>query len=104
MRSDMYAKILKPFAMLGLFVLLVGLACSFGSSGETPASQPEQPQTTVAPAATDVPPTSAPAPTETPVESAAISKLQDVKRAIIQIESQGTFIDPEFGLVLNGAG
>jgi S1-C subfamily serine protease len=33
-----------------------------------------------------------------------VTGLQQVKSAIIQIESQGTFIDPEFGLVLNGAG
>jgi S1-C subfamily serine protease len=36
--------------------------------------------------------------------SGAVDNLQDVQNAIIQIESQGTFIDPEFGLVLNGAG
>lgn len=34
----------------------------------------------------------------------AVTSLADVKGAVIQIEAQGTFIDPEFGLQLNAAG
>jgi S1-C subfamily serine protease len=52
-----------------------------------------------------VPPaTEPPAEVTQPPQTGAVSNLQDVKKAVIQIESQGTFIDPQFGLVLNGAG
>jgi serine protease Do len=39
-----------------------------------------------------------------PATSGAISELDQVKDATIQIEAQGTFIDPEVGLMLNDAG
>jgi len=43
-------------------------------------------------------------PEPTPTSSGAVSSLDDVKSATIQIEAQGTFIDPEFGLLANVAG
>lgn len=92
----MDVKILKPILWLVVFVMLVSLACMAPSgSDSTPTVQP-----------TPVPPTEAVVePSATPEEtSGAVNSLQDVKSAVIQIESQGTFIDPEFGLVLNGAG
>lgn len=100
----MYARSLKPFAFLITLMLLVGMACNFGSS-ETPAPQVQEtqpPQETVEPVKTE-----APVETETPQQvetSGSVSDLQSVKSAVIQIESQGTFIDPQVGLVLNGAG
>jgi S1-C subfamily serine protease len=105
----MYIKFWKPFVGLILFVLLVGMACNFGASDTQPTTQPQATEAppTQAPAPTEPPAqTEAPAPTEAPAqpESGAVDNLQAVKSAIIQIESQGTFIDPEFGLVLNGAG
>jgi S1-C subfamily serine protease len=36
--------------------------------------------------------------------SGAVSTLADVKSAVVQIEAEGTFIDPEVGLELNAAG
>lgn len=42
--------------------------------------------------------------TEEPSDSGAINKLTDVKKAVVQIEAQGTFLDPEFGLQVNSAG
>ena len=36
--------------------------------------------------------------------SGAVSTLADVKSAVVQIEAEGTFIDPEVGLQLNAAG
>jgi S1-C subfamily serine protease len=104
----MIGKTLKPLYFLGVLVLLISLACGIG--GSTPTQAPEAPATTEAPVATQ-PPTQAPPPTEAPSEvppteatSGAVSKLSDVKNAVIQIESQGTFVDPEVGVVLNGAG
>lgn len=37
-------------------------------------------------------------------ETGAVSGLENVKTAVIQIEAQGSFIDPEFGQVYNAAG
>lgn len=92
----MRATVIKPFVWLVLFVLVTGLACSSGGEATTPTQQPATPAETVEPAA----------PTETAesVDEGLVTNLQEVKSAIIQIESQGTFIDPEFGLVMNGAG
>src|SRR5512146_3424238 len=74
------------------------------------ACSPAAPQPTAAPKATD---TTAPEPTKIPTPAATatpeppknlVSSLEDVKSATIQIESQGTFIDPQVGMVVNGAG
>ena len=69
--------------ILGPLVLLIPLACGIG----TPAPEP----------------TPEPIPSNTP-ESRAVTSLEDVKSATVQIEAQGTFVDPEFGLQLNAAG
>ena len=96
----MDAKLLKPILWLVVFVMLVSLACM------GPAAATQTPPTEAPAQPSPVPPTEAvvePSPTPEPT-SGAVHSLQDVKSAVIQIESQGTFIDPEFGLVLNGAG
>ncbi|MGE5123754.1 MAG: S1C family serine protease, partial [Acidobacteriaceae bacterium] len=49
-------------------------------------------------------PTEPPQPTETSLPSNQVSNLADLKKATIQIEAQGTFIDPEFGFIPNAAG
>jgi serine protease Do len=41
---------------------------------------------------------------EVPTRSQAVSSLDKVKTATIQIEAQGTFVDPDFGLMANVAG
>ena len=96
----MNVKVFKPVLWLFVLVMAVSLACG------APAAPTEAPQPTQAEAPTQAPePTLAPLPTEEPAPaSAAITNLQDVKKATIQIEAQGTFIDPSFGVVFNGAG
>jgi len=90
----MSANARKTIIWLIAFILIVGVAC--GSSPETATKEAVE---------TDKPATEAPVETAEPSPSSqAVSSLQDVKNAIIQIEAQGTFVDPEFGLVLNGAG
>lgn len=85
-----------------LFITLLVVAC--GGSGA------EQPAVTVPPVATDSPaeePTTPAEPVEpepTAVEEAGISSFRDALQATIQIEGQGSFVDPEFGLQLNSAG
>jgi S1-C subfamily serine protease len=70
-------------------VLIVGLACGLPSKEEpteTPSVQVEEPtQAQESVEEVEVP------------SSGAVANLQDVKGAVIQIEAQGTFVDPEWG-------
>ena len=90
-------KTFKSMVWLLILILVAGAAC-----GPSPQA------TTVAPTQvveTAEPETAEPVETEQPTPTTgAISALPEVKEAVVQIEAQGTFIDPEFGLVLNGAG
>lgn len=105
----MNLRIFKPI----IFLLLIGLVfvlAACGGGAATPTSQPAAP--TEAPAK----PTEAPPPTAAPVEptaaptqaqepaSGAISTIGDAQDAIIQIESVGSFVDPQVGQIFNGAG
>jgi serine protease Do len=99
----MAAKSLKPFVYLVVLVLVVGMACSAGGGGDTPVpvqTQPPQPVQTQAAS----PPTAAPVEPATPESSGSINSITDAKSAVIQIQAEGTFVDPEFGLQLNSAG
>lgn len=79
-----------------LFVMLISQAC--GGAKEVATQQaPTQPQVQASP-------TEPPAPTEPEVPSGLVTNLTDLKKATIQIEGQGTFIDPEFGYMANLAG
>ena len=49
-------------------------------------------------------PTETPAPTADGVPSGLVTNLTDLKKATIQIEAEGTFIDPQFGYMANAAG
>jgi S1-C subfamily serine protease len=92
----MWSHSTKPLIALALIILVAAQACS-SSSGE-----PSQP--TIAPSATfPVEATEAPSETAAPTPQ-AVGNIQDVKKAVVQIEAQGTFIDPQVGLVVNGAG
>ncbi len=101
---------LKPLYLMGVFIILIGLACSSG--GGSPTEPPQPPANTAAPVVptqkpveTQPPATEPPAETQPPeAPSGAVSKLQDVKNAVVQIEAQGTFVDPQVGLMLNSAG
>lgn len=97
----------KPFIFLAIFVLMVSLAC-LGSSAEPtqapaavePTSEPTS-EPIVEPTAT-VPPTEAPTDTPEPqVDPLLVTTLGDVEKAVIQIEAEGTFIDPEVGWNVN---
>ena len=99
----MIVKTFRPFLWLSIFIFIVSLACGGPRPVETEA--PKQEATPVEPTATTAPvvePTNTPEPV--PQGPTAISSLQDVKSATIQIEAQGSFSDPEFGMVYNVAG
>ncbi|KPL84240.1 peptidase S1 [Thermanaerothrix daxensis] len=74
---------------LFLIVTLILVACS-GTGPATSIPEPTQP-----PAIVNTP---------TPQGPQPITSIEDLKRATVQIEAQGTFIDPEVGLMLNVAG
>jgi S1-C subfamily serine protease len=75
------------------FLMLVSLACSAltgGGGGGEPTQAPEKTATEPA--------------TNPDNQGGSINSVDQVKDATIQIEAQGTFEDPQFGLQLNSAG
>ena len=91
--------------MFTLIFMTALVACSGGGQEaeatiEPIATQQSQEQPT------EASPTEAPAPTEEPAPAgpAAETSFQDAIQATIQIEAQGSFMDPEFGMQLNTAG
>lgn len=80
--------------LLPIFLIVTFIASCGPTSTPTPTAVP-----TPTPAPTATPP---PAPTPTP--SVVVSSLEDVKRATIRIEAQGSFVDPAVGLQLNVPG
>jgi S1-C subfamily serine protease len=96
----MPTKVLKPFIWVGLFMLLVGLTACGGAS---PTPEPAQTQAPVVQTEEPAPPTDTPEPepTEDPLK---VNSINDARSAVIQIQAEGTFVDPEFGLQVNAAG
>jgi serine protease Do len=86
-------KHIRPTLFLVTVLMLASLACSAlsGGGGSAPTQEPARPAT------------EAPA-TPSDNQSGLISSVDGVKDATIQIEAQGTFVDPQFGLQLNSAG
>ena len=79
-----------PFLYTVLIVGLILSACT--------------PKAVVTPAPTPAP-TDAPTPVPEPTKPAGlVGSLENVKKATIQIEAQGTFTDPQMGTVYNAAG
>jgi serine protease Do len=99
----MKPKLIKPIILI-LLLSLVLAACGTRVETVVVTVIPDTP----APAQATEPPPPAAAPTEEPKpvapESAGINNITDAKKAIIQIEAQGSFIDPQVGQVYNGAG
>jgi S1-C subfamily serine protease len=89
----MKARILLPFLALAGLILLVGLAC--GTTTGTPTQAPPTQQPTIQSGQYTPAPVSG---------EGSVNNIQDVQKATIQIESEGTFEDPQEGLVVNGAG
>ncbi len=83
--------LVRKLLIIALFILVTSVACGAVKEAATPT-------------ATQAPPTQPPPPTNTPIPSGLVTNLTDLKKATIQIEAQGTFIDPEFGYIANAAG
>jgi len=89
------SRILKPSIWIPVFILVISLGCGGGSPTEEPSPTPE---------VQAVEPSPEPVETEEPEPSGqVISRREEAQSAVIQIEAQGTFVDPEIGLV-SGAG
>ena len=98
-------RIYKPFFWLAAFMLIVGLACGF-SVGTVATEAPSAPQETQAPKPQETEASDPVQPTQVPVEptGGAISSLDQVQDAVIQIEAQGTYVNPDFSVSYNTAG
>lgn len=83
----------RPVLFFAIVLLLVGLACSAvtGGGGDTPPVETEEP--------VRIPETE-----QSSNPGGTINSVDHVKDATIQIEAQGTFRDPEYGLQVNAAG
>jgi serine protease Do len=100
----MTAKAFRPFLFMVLFVLVVSVACGPAPQATQVATQEAVVVQEPDPTAT-TPSVEATATTEEVTQpSGLVASLQDVKMATIQIEAQGSFVDPEFGFLYNTAG
>jgi len=87
-------------------MMLIGLACG-GPPAEEPTQVSEQAQIEQPTPEPTEPPAEIEEPTEIvepekPEGTSAVSSIEDVRGAVIQIEAQGTFLDPEYGEVSGG--
>jgi S1-C subfamily serine protease len=96
----MKSRLLTPFIILIGFIFIVSTAC-MGGGGTTPTSAPSTPEGKIEIATEAVQENTEPAGN---AGSGLVSSLDDVRKATIQIESDGTFVDPEYGLQVNSAG
>ncbi len=84
-------------------VILIGLTACSALATPAPATETPKPPAPTTPPLPTKPP--APVATDTPATPKnLVTSLDGVKDATIQIEGQGTFIDPQVGMVVNGAG
>ena len=94
----MKPQLLKPFVGMMVFVMIVSLACNLGSppASAPPSTEAPQKPTSQEPAE--------PTTTQANIgasKSGAVSSLDDVQKAVVQIEADGTFIDPQVGWQVN---
>lgn len=95
---------MKTTRLLILLIASVSLLVACGGGDEEPVAE-----ATLVATAIPVQPTAAPAePTAAPVEPTpepvGVTSFQDAIQSTVQIEAQGSFLDPEFGMMLNTAG
>ncbi len=91
----MLGRIYRPFFILATFILIIGMSCQL-SAPKTPAPASE----TTAPLLTESVQTKE-VETEEPASTDAITSLDDLEKAVIYIENQGSFRDPAEGWQVN---
>ena len=92
---------IRTFSLMVIFTLIIA-SCS---SPTPPTEVPPKVSEPIVAAPTDAS-TSIPQPTEAPTEvpTKSVKSIGEAKSATIQVEAQGSFVDPEFGQMLNTAG
>lgn len=99
--------VIRPLVFIVVFTMIVSMACSL-TGGTTSPTATNVPVPVQATATQPAPTKESQAPTDTQGASTStkglVNSLQDVQNATIQIQSEGTFIDPEVGLMVNAAG
>ncbi len=94
----MESKLHKPLVWLGAILIIVSLACNMTSqTTPEPTKAPPPTEKSQPPAK----PTETPEKKDTPEASGAVDSLDGVESAVIQIEAEGTFVDPEVGWQVN---
>jgi serine protease Do len=92
----MNAKLVRPLIVLMAIVVILATACGLG--GQEPTDAPPQPQET------EEVKTSPEGSSPEESEVGAISTLDEARNAVIQIVSEGTFVNPDFSVSYNTAG
>jgi serine protease Do len=92
----MNAKLVRPLIVLMAIVVILATACGLG--GQEPTDAPPQPQET------EEVKTSSEGSSPEESEVGAISTLDEARNAVIQIVSEGTFVNPDFSVSYNTAG
>jgi serine protease Do len=97
----MYRRLIIVF----LILTMVNMACAvqLTNADPTATTAPQPTEVLQVEVEVEASPTPQPAPTED-VKSGSVQTLDDVEKATIQIVAEGTFIDPQFGLMVNAAG
>jgi len=98
----MRIKSFLPIICLVLFIFIVSIACSVGGAKTTEAPQATSQEVKTA-APVEVLPAEATQASQTE-SSGAVTSLENLKDAVIQIESQGTVVNPDFSVSYNNAG
>jgi serine protease Do len=101
----MKTHLFKPFLWMTAFITIVSLACNMGSTPtlaptSTPNNTLQKPPTQEAATEVSAKPTATQAQANS-AASGAVSTLDGVEKAVIQIESDGTFVDPQVGWQVN---
>jgi serine protease Do len=86
-------------AVVLLLIIIILLVTACGGASDTPTAEPQPDDTS----SLEQPSQEDEKSVEEPGSGAAAS-VKEVKDAVIQIEAQGTFVDPEFGVQQNTAG
>jgi serine protease Do len=86
----------KALVWIVVIILLFVVACGGGGATDTPEPLPEPTNTTaVTVVVVTSTPEPVPEPTEPPTaEAGGVSSLEDVRKATLRIEAQGSFVDP----------